>query len=162
MPNTEHPNRTFHKEGSLPLRGEVFVFGSNKAGRHGKGAALTARTKFGAVYGQGEGRQGRSYGIATKDGRPGSPPLADIRATLPLKEIESGVSQFLGYASSHPEERFFIVRIGCQLAGYADSQIAPLFWEAPPNCSFSELWKPWLEPDGPPPATVSALQGNLF
>ena len=30
---------------------QIFVFGSNTQGRHGKGAALTARTKFGAIYG---------------------------------------------------------------------------------------------------------------
>ena len=30
---------------------QIFVFGSNTQGRHGKGAALTAKNKFGAVYG---------------------------------------------------------------------------------------------------------------
>lgn len=38
----------------------VFVFGSNLAGRHGKGAALWARQHRGAVYGQGIGLQGNS------------------------------------------------------------------------------------------------------
>ena len=33
--------------------GHYFVFGSNEAGRHGKGAALCAKQYFGAVYGQG-------------------------------------------------------------------------------------------------------------
>lgn len=37
---------------------EIFVFGSNMAGRHGKGAALYARLNHGAVYGQGIGLQG--------------------------------------------------------------------------------------------------------
>jgi hypothetical protein len=37
----------------------IFVFGSNLAGRHGKGAALWAREHRGAIYGQGRGRQGR-------------------------------------------------------------------------------------------------------
>lgn len=46
---------------------QIFVFGSNTQGRHGKGAALMARYKFGAVYGQAEGPQGQSYGIITKD-----------------------------------------------------------------------------------------------
>ena len=39
----------------------VFVFGSNLAGRHGKGAALHARKHHGAIYGQGAGLQGSSY-----------------------------------------------------------------------------------------------------
>jgi hypothetical protein len=37
---------------------EIFVFGSNLAGRHGKGAALYARKHHGAVYGKGLGRMG--------------------------------------------------------------------------------------------------------
>ena len=36
----------------------VFVFGSNLAGRHGKGAALHARQHHGAIYGRGCGPQG--------------------------------------------------------------------------------------------------------
>ena len=43
--------------------GEVFVFGSNLSGMHGGGAARVAYEKFGAVWGQGTGLQGRSYGI---------------------------------------------------------------------------------------------------
>ena len=46
----------------------IFVFGSNLAGRHGKGAALHARQHHGAIYGQGAGLQGDSYGNPTKDG----------------------------------------------------------------------------------------------
>ena len=45
----------------------IFVFGSNKAGRHGKGAAKYALENHGAIYGQGEGLQGNSYAIPTKD-----------------------------------------------------------------------------------------------
>lgn len=46
---------------------QIFVFGSNTQGRHGKGSALIARQKFGAKYGQASGMQGRSYAIITKD-----------------------------------------------------------------------------------------------
>lgn len=45
----------------------VFCFGSNKLGIHGAGAALYAKNNHGAVQGQGEGRQGNSYAIPTKD-----------------------------------------------------------------------------------------------
>lgn len=44
---------------------EIFVFGSNLAGAHGGGAARVAYNKFGAVWGQGVGLQGQSYGIPT-------------------------------------------------------------------------------------------------
>lgn len=47
---------------------EIFVFGSNLAGRHGGGAALTAMQHFGAEWGKGEGIQGQSYAIPTMQG----------------------------------------------------------------------------------------------
>ena len=47
---------------------EVFVFGSNLAGAHGGGAARAALNYFGAVWGQGVGRQGQSYAIPTMQG----------------------------------------------------------------------------------------------
>jgi hypothetical protein len=57
-----------HQEDTMPID-SVFVFGSNLAGRHGKGAALWARQHRGAIYGQGVGRQGNAYAIPIKDGQ---------------------------------------------------------------------------------------------
>jgi len=37
------------------LSNQVFVFGSNTEGRHGKGAALWAKQNAGAIYGQSKG-----------------------------------------------------------------------------------------------------------
>ena len=107
----------------------VFVFGSNLAGRHGKGAALYARQHYGAVYGQGDGLQGRSYAVPTKD--------ASIR-TLPLDDIAQHVSRFLAFADANPRLRFQVTAIGCGLAGYTPAQIAPLFRGAPGNCTLPE------------------------
>ena len=104
---------------------EIFVFGSNQAGRHGKGAALFARQHHGAIYGQGVGRQGNSYAIPTKDYQ---------LKTLPVSQIKTYVDQFIRYAHQNPELRFNVTRIGCGLAGYTDSDIAPLFVKAPSNC----------------------------
>ena len=50
-----------------PDANTIFVFGSNPEGRHGAGAAKVAREQFGAIYGQGEGLQGNSYALPTKD-----------------------------------------------------------------------------------------------
>lgn len=50
---------SFHENGILPTSGEIFVFGSNLAGRHGKGAALIAAKRFGAEYGVGDGMTDR-------------------------------------------------------------------------------------------------------
>lgn len=102
----------------------VFVFGSNLAGRHGKGAALWARQHCGAVYGQGEGYQGNSYAIPTKDER---------IQTLPLFRIHNYVDRFKRFAHEHPELSFQLTPIGCGLAGYAPQQIAPMFDNAPVN-----------------------------
>ena len=104
---------------------KVFVFGSNLAGRHGKGAALAARRELGAIYGQGEGPQGFSYAVPTKD--------AQLN-TLRLDVIASHVDTFKRYAAMHPQQVFEVTPIGCGLAGYRPSQIAPMFRDAPANC----------------------------
>lgn len=111
---------------------QIFVFGSNLAGRHGKGAALTAKLYHGAVYGHGVGRQGNSYAIPTKD--------AQLH-TLPLHIIEKYVMDFKQYANQHPELNFFVTRIGCGLAGYTDEVIAPMFKNAPKNCELPLTWR---------------------
>lgn len=45
----------------------IFVFGSNLSGIHGAGAAHFAMQKMGAIYGQGQGLQGQSYALPTKE-----------------------------------------------------------------------------------------------
>lgn len=97
---------------------QIFCFGSNLAGRHGKGAAKTAM-KWGAKYGQGEGIQGRTYGIPTKD--------ASIRITLSVTTIARYVDRFIQYAKDNPNLIFFVTEIGCGLAGLTPKQVAPLF-----------------------------------
>jgi hypothetical protein len=106
---------------------KIFVFGSNRAGRHGKGDALTARRHHGAIYGQGEGLQGNSYGIPTKN---------EFIQSLPLSEVVKGVDKFLEFAHQHPEMAFEIAAVGCRLAGFKPTEIAPLFRGAPRNCYF--------------------------
>jgi len=110
----------------------VFVFGSNLAGIHGAGAARCALEEHGAIWGQGIGMQGNSYGIPTKD--------AQIQ-TLVLREIAIHVFGFLAFARSHPELTFQVTRIGCGLAGYVDAEIAPMFSGAPDNCILPEGWR---------------------
>lgn len=102
----------------------IFVFGSNRAGRHGKGAALDARRLHGAIYGQGEGLQGQSYAIPTK---------GNHLETLSLNTIRGHVQTFLDFARANPELTFYVTPIGCGLAGYRPDQVAPLFEGAPEN-----------------------------
>lgn len=92
---------------------EIFVFGSNLQGMHGGGAALIAYEKFGAIWGQGVGLQGQSYGIPTMHGG--------------VDAIKPYVDEFIELAKSHPEMIFLVTRIGCGIAGFRDEEIAPLF-----------------------------------
>lgn len=107
---------------------EIFVFGSNLGGRHGRGAAKLAKQKFGAINGQACGLMGRSYGIPVKDGRFGYD--SAVRKTLPLRSIGAFIAEFIAFAREHPYDTFLVVEVGCGLAGYEPSQIAPLFSEA--------------------------------
>ena len=93
--------------------GEIFVFGSNAQGAHMGGAARVAMEKFGAIWGQGEGLQGQSYAIPTMQGG--------------VETIKPYVDEFIAYAEAHPELFFYVTRIGCGIAGFRDSEIAPLF-----------------------------------
>lgn len=97
---------------------EIFVFGSNLEGAHGGGAAYIAYRSFGAVWGQGVGLQGQSYGIPTMQGG--------------VETIQPYVDEFLQFASEHPEYLFLVTRIGCGIAGFETEEIAPLFREALP------------------------------
>lgn len=114
------------------MKNNIFVFGSNLAGRHGKGAALTAFRTHGAIYGEGYGMQGNSFAIPTKD---------ENLNTLPINKIEKYVNNFIKYAALNPDLMFQVTRIGCGLAGYDDEDIAPLFANAPINCILPVGWR---------------------
>ena len=102
-------------------QGQIFVFGSNLSGRHGKGAAKTA-LGWGAKWGQAAGLQGRTYGIPTKD--------ASIRRTLRIDEIKPFVDDFIEFAKSRKDLIFLVTEVGCGLAGLKPKDVAPLFIKA--------------------------------
>ncbi len=107
---------------------EIFVFGSNLQGRHGGGAARMAHQRFGAEWGVGTGPTGQTYAIPTMHGG--------------VEAIKPYVDEFIEYAESHPQNRFLVTRVGCGIAGFTDSQIAPLFAGALrlPNVSLPLDW----------------------
>ena len=118
---------------------EIFVFGSNQSGRHGKGAARTAMG-WGAKYGQAEGLQGRTYGIPTVN--------SSVSRTLSIKEIEPYVQRFIQFAQANPTLIFLVTEIGCGLAGLTPKEMAPLFAEAK---SIGNIYLPmrfWHKLDG--------------
>lgn len=100
---------------------QIFVFGSNQSGRHGKGAAKTA-LGWGAKWGQAEGLQGRTYGIPTKN--------FSIQRTLSIDEIKPYVDRFIKFAKENKNYIFLVTEIGCGLAGLNPKDVAPLFKDA--------------------------------
>ena len=104
---------------------QIFVFGSNLQGQHAGGAARLAHERFGAVWGQGVGLQGRSYAIPTMQGG--------------VDTIRPYVDEFIEFAAQHPEMTFMVTRIGCGIAGFDPEEIAPLFARA---VALPNVWLP--------------------
>lgn len=102
---------------SLPATG-IFVFGSNREGNHGGGAAYVALIKFGAVMGVGEGLQGQAYGLPTMEG---------------IEELRLAAERFVEFARSHPELEFWLTKVGCGIAGYSEDEVRPMFAKTPGN-----------------------------
>lgn len=102
---------------------QIFVFGSNIQGIHGRGAAKTAKLYFGAKNGVGEGLTGRTYAIPTREIVKGH------MKTLSLQSIQKYVHKFIDFADKNPQLEFLLTEIGCGLAGYKPEDIAPLFWD---------------------------------
>lgn len=100
---------------------QIFVFGSNLAGIHGKGAAKLAFDKFGASFRDGFGLRMQSYAIPTKGFN------LDI---LSIDTIRLFIRLFIHTAKYKPHLTFFVTKVGCGLAGYKPEDIAPLFKDA--------------------------------
>ena len=59
--------------------------------------------------------------------------------------IKPYVDEFIAFAQEHKELKFLVTRIGCGIAGFQDSEIAPLFKEAQ---KLENVWLPesfWQE-----------------
>ena len=95
---------------------EIFVFGSNLAGKHIGGAARQAYQNFGAHWGAGNGLTGQCYAIPTMHGG--------------IKVVAPYIEEFIKYASEHPELKFLVTKIGCGVAKFRPEHIAPLFAQA--------------------------------
>lgn len=96
----------------------VFVFGANKAGFHGGGAARFAHQHFGAEWGIGDGPTGRCYAIDTMSG---------------WDEMHDAVGRFMTYARQHSELTFWVTRLGTGIAGYPVTEVSSLFARHPAN-----------------------------
>ena len=100
---------------------EVFVFGSNTEGMHAGGAARMAMN-WGAIYGKAFGLQGKTFAIPTVD--------YTRSGKMSIDEIKKYVDEFLDFTIKNKDKKFLVTEIGCGIAGFKVSEIAPLFREA--------------------------------
>ena len=127
----------------LPILDRTFVFGSNPQGRHGAGAAKIAVNQFEAIYGQGEGLQGSSYALPTKD----------LRVTkdngfksIPTDQIIQSIKKLYATARDNPTKTFSIAYKNTDtksLNGYTGLEMLDMFKNAgaiPENIQFSQEW----------------------
>ena len=133
-----------HYSGNIiPATDVIFVFGSNPEGRHGAGAAKTARIHFGAIYGQGEGLQGQAYAIPTKDLR-----VTENKGyrSISANDITASIRKMYETARLHPNKRFMIAYRNTytrSLNGYTGIEMIRMFLSAgpiPENVYVSEEW----------------------
>jgi hypothetical protein len=124
--------------------GEIFVFGSNTQGRHGKGAALWAYQHAGAIYGWPRGPQGRSYAICTKD------LTKRIHPSVSQSDIEWQIHLLYGWArmDNHLHQRFLVAyTTQPNLNGYTPQQMADMFCSQPipDNMVFEEQFSKLIQ-----------------
>jgi len=104
--------------------GEIFVFGSNTEGRHGKGAAKQALRMFGARWNKAEGLCGSSYALPTVGHR---------LSKMPAEQIRVHVERFKEHARCNQQLTYLVTLVGCGLAGHTEAVIGPMFKGSPPN-----------------------------
>ena len=110
---------------------EIFVFGSNIAGRHGKGAARQAMNKFGAKYGIGEGRTGQCYAVPT---------LGRWFEPRKDEQLKDSIRRFRACAKRYNKLTFLLTKVGCGLAGYTEDYMKSLFVSMPANVRMPDGW----------------------
>lgn len=128
-----------------PDKNTIFVFGSNPEGRHGAGAARTARLLFGAIYGQGEGLQGNAYAIPTKDLRI---TLNKGYRSIPPTAITESIRKMYRCARQMPDKRFCIAyrnTYSYSLNGYTGQEMIRMFLNAGPIPENVLVSKEWYE-----------------
>ena len=96
---------------------QVFVFGSNKQGRHGKGAARDAVAYFDAKEGVGEGFTGGCYAFPTIEKLF---PYTRVSA----ESLKKSSQKLLKAVEDNPDLEFLVTPLGLGLAGFEVAVIA--------------------------------------
>ena len=147
---------------NLPPNG-IYVFGSNTQGRHGKGSALLAKEKFGAIYGEARGFQGQSYAICTKDLTTEKHP--SITATNIMMQIAT--LYLRAKKEEHKNKEFYVAYQGegNNLNGYTPLQMARMFaiaqnGEIPENIIFEEKFAELVKNNLPTNELIVIINGS--
>lgn len=116
---------------------QIFVFGANTESRHGAGAALVAKNKFGAINGsKKKGLEGQSYAIITKDLTKSHHP------SISKEYINDQIKTLYDFAKENLNLEFFIAYSGngTNLNGYSNKEMASMFCshEIPLNIVFED------------------------
>ena len=118
------------------LPNQIFCFGANTSGKHGKGAALFARQHCGAIYGVPRGPQGKAYAIITKD------LTKSVHPSVSVQSIVEQIGELYDYAIRNPEFDFIVAYsgTGSNLNYYTPQEMADMFssLEIPENIVFEE------------------------
>jgi hypothetical protein len=126
--------KTYKGEATKLKQNQIFVFGSNTQGKHGRGSALAAKLHFGAKYGQAYGLQGQSYAIVTKDLTKYSHP------SISSEHIIEQIKKLYLFAEENTNLYFIVAYSGTKtnLNGYSNQEMADMFSnvEIPKNIIF--------------------------
>jgi len=135
-----------------PQDDTIFVFGSNPEGRHGwgknAGASGVAAREFGAKKGIGEGLQGNSYAIPTKDLR-----VRENKGykSISPEQITESIRKMYEVARQMPDKKFKVAYGNSAdkvtLCGYTGLELVKMFLAhpVPDNVYFSYAWRKIIE-----------------
>jgi hypothetical protein len=117
----------------MPVGHFIFVFESSlHADEKPKGSARIAANHFGRDATVFEGSSGSSYAI----------PCRSVESQpLEHSTIKESIERFLDYAKSHPEDCFWVAKIGTDHGIFSVSQIAGLFTFSPRNVCLPSAWR---------------------
>lgn len=150
----------------------IFVFGSNPEGRHGLGAAESAK-RFGAKYWLGRGISGNTYALPTKNLPPHrykprkgnviehiGPDVSNNPRTIEytkvgprsisIEQIRDNILDLYLFAERNPHLKFFVAYKASNnnLNGYSSNEIFRAFTEnmdVPDNIRFHNSFRPQVE-----------------
>lgn len=149
----------FYKQNRITklLDNQILVFGSNPEGRHGAGVAKLA-TKFGAVYGQGRGLMGQTYGLVTKNltaftQEPSTGIIYEEEGYRSVSrfQIEDNIRELYKVARNNPDKEFLIPysHPSKNLNGYTCREMVTMFSytnRPPSNVLFHESLRDFNKP----------------